>query len=48
MADREKKEEKTKKQKFKYLKNEKSFLLMKRVNEKSPFIVFEGLSLGEK
>ena len=41
MADR-KKEGKTKIQKFKYLKNEKSFL-----DEIKFFIAFEGLSLDE-
>ena len=44
MADREKKEGKTKIQKFKYLKNEKSFL----DEIKNFLIVFEGLSFGEK
>ena len=44
MADREKKEGKTKIRKFKYLKNKKSFL----DEIKTLFIVFEGLSFGEK
>ena len=43
MADREKKG-KTNIQKFEYLENEKSFLDEK----KNFFIVFEGLSFGEK
>ena len=43
MADREKRG-KTKIQKFKYLKNEKSFL----DEIKNIFIVFEGLLFGEK
>ena len=44
MADKEKRERKTKIRKFKYLKNEKSFLDEIKKN----FIVFEGLSFGEK
>ena len=44
MADREKKEGKKKIQKFEYLENEKSFL----DEIKTFFIVFEGLSFGEK
>ena len=44
MADREKKEEKTKIQKLEYLENKKSFLDVK----KTFFMVFEGLSFGEK
>ena len=44
MDDKEKKEGKTEIQKFKYLKNEKSFL----DEIKTFFIVFEGLSFGEK
>ena len=44
MADREKKERKTKIQKFEYLENEKSFL----DEIKAFFIVFEGLSYGQK
>ena len=43
MADREKKKGKAEIQKFEYLENEKSFLY-----EKAFFIVFEGLSFGEK
>ena len=43
MADREKKKGKAEIQKFEYLENEKSFLY-----EKTFFIVFEGLSFGEK
>ena len=43
MADG-KKEGKTKKQKLEYLENEKSFL----DETKNIFIVFEGLSFGEK
>ena len=42
MADREKKEGKMKIQKFEYLENKKSFL------DEIFFIVFEGLSFGEK
>ena len=44
MADREKKEGKTKIQKVNYLKNEKSFL----DEIKKKFMVFEGLLFGEK
>ena len=44
MVDREK-EGKTKIQKFEYLANEKSFL---DEIKKTFFIVFEGLSFGEK
>ena len=44
MAEREKKERKTKIQKFEYLENEKSFL----DEIKTFFIVFEGLSFAEK
>ena len=44
MADREKKEWKTEIQKFEYLENEESFL----DEIKGIFIVFEGLSIGEK
>ena len=43
MADREKKERKTKIQKHEYLKSKKSFL----DEIKTFFIVFEGLSFGE-
>ena len=44
MVDREKKEGKTKIQKFQYLENEKSFC-----NEiKTFFTIFDGLSFGEK
>ena len=43
MADREKKG-KTNIEKFEYLENEKSFLDEKKIF----FIVFEGLSFGEK
>ena len=44
MVDREKKEGKTKIQKFQYLENEKSFF-----NEiKTFFTIFDGLSFGEK
>ena len=45
MADREKKEGKTKIQKFECLKKEKSFL---DEIKKTFVIVFEGLSFGEK
>ena len=45
MADREKREGKTKIQKFEYLENKKSFL---DEIKKTFFIVFEWLSLGEK
>ena len=44
MAEMEKKERKTNIQKFGYLENEKSFL----DEIKTFFIVFEGLSFGEK
>ena len=44
MADREKKEGKAYIQKFEYLENEKSFF--DEINKN--FIVFEGLSFGEK
>ena len=44
MADGGKNEGKMQIQKFKYLKNEKSF----SDEKKSFFIVFEGLSFGEK
>ena len=43
MADKEKKERKTKIQKHEYLKSKKSFL----DEIKTFFIVFEGLSFGE-
>ena len=44
MADREKREGKTKIQKFEYLENKKSFL----DEIKKIFTVFKGLSFGEK
>ena len=44
MAEREKKEGKTKIRKLKYLENEKSFL--DEIN--NIFHIFEGLSFGEK
>ena len=44
MADRVKKDGKTKIQKFEYLENEKSFL----DEIKNIFHIFEGLSFGEK
>ena len=44
MTDREKKEGKRKIQKFEYLENNKRFL----DGIKTFFIVFEGLSFGEK
>ena len=44
MADREKKEGKTKIQKLEYLENENSFL----DGKKKKFIVFKGLSFSEK
>ena len=43
MADREKKKERRKYQKMEYLENKSSFL-----DEKTFFIVCEGLSFGEK
>ena len=46
MVYREKKDGKTKIQKFKYLKNKKSFL--DEIKKKTFVIVFEGPSFGEK